>query len=53
VYTVAALRIPWGNRGSGTAHSLADAVAISLTGTSRCEATRVARCHSIRAYREH
>jgi hypothetical protein len=46
------LRIPWGNRGSGTARSSVGAAAVSLAGASRCEATRAARRRSIRAWRE-
>jgi predicted branched-subunit amino acid permease len=49
-YAVAALRIPRGNRGSGTARSSVGVVAVSLVGASRCEATRAARCRSIRAW---
>jgi hypothetical protein len=48
-YAVAALRIPWGNGGSGIVRSPAGAVAVSVAGASRCEAMRAARCHSIRA----
>jgi hypothetical protein len=51
-YAVAALRILWGNRGSGTARSSVGAAAISLAGASCCEATRAARRRSIRAWRE-
>jgi hypothetical protein len=51
-YAVAVLRIPWGNRGSGIACSPAGAVPVSLTGVSRCEATRAAQRHSICACRE-
>jgi hypothetical protein len=51
-YAVAVLCIPWGNRGSGIVCSLAGAVAVSLMGVSRCEATRAARRRSIRACRE-
>jgi hypothetical protein len=51
-YAVAALRIPWGNRGSGAAHSPVGAIAVSLMGVSRCEVTRAARRHSIHACRE-
>jgi hypothetical protein len=51
-YAVAALRIPWGNRDSGTARSSVGAVAFALEGASSCEATRVARRCSIRAWRE-
>jgi hypothetical protein len=52
VYVVAALRIPWGNRGSGTTRSPAGVVAVSVMGVSRCEATRAARRRSSQAYRE-
>jgi hypothetical protein len=48
-YAVAALHIPWGNRGSGIARSPVDAAAVTQVGASRCEATCVARRHSIRA----
>jgi hypothetical protein len=51
-YVVAALRIPWGNCGSNTARSPAGAVAVLLTGVSRCEATCAARRRSIHACRE-
>jgi hypothetical protein len=51
-YVDAALRIPWRNRGSGTMHSPAGAVTISLTGASRCQATRATRRRSICAWRE-
>jgi hypothetical protein len=36
-YIIAVLRMPWGNHGSGTVHSHAGAVAVSLAGASRCE----------------
>jgi hypothetical protein len=49
-YSVAALRIPWGNRGSGIARSPVGAAAVSLAGASRCEATRAARRRSIAPY---
>jgi hypothetical protein len=48
-YTVVALRIPWGNRGSGTARSSVGVAAVSLADASRCEATRAARRRSIHA----
>jgi hypothetical protein len=51
-YAIAALRMPMGNRGSGTAHSPAGAVAVSPAGTSRCEATCAAQRRSTRACRE-
>jgi hypothetical protein len=51
-YAIAVLRIPWGNRDSETARSPAGAVAVSLTGVSRCEATHAARRRSFHAYRE-
>jgi hypothetical protein len=41
-YAIAALRLPWGNRGSGTARSPAGTVAVSLAGTSHCEVTHAA-----------
>jgi hypothetical protein len=52
-YAIAVLRMPWGNCGSGTARSPASAVANSLVGVLRCEATHAARRHSIHACREH
>jgi hypothetical protein len=51
-YAIAALRMPWGNCGSGTARSPAGAVATPPVVASRCEATRTARRRSIRACRE-
>jgi hypothetical protein len=48
-YAVAALRILWGNHGLGTTRSPTGATAVSLAGASRCEATRAARRHPIRA----
>jgi hypothetical protein len=51
-YTVAALRIPWGNRGSGVTCPSMGAVAVSLEGASNCEVTRAARRRSIRTWRE-
>jgi hypothetical protein len=51
-YAIAALRMPWGNRGSGTARSPTGAV-VSPAGASHCEATRAAQRRSIRACREH
>jgi hypothetical protein len=53
VYAVAALRIPWGNRGSGTTRSPVGATVVALVGASHCDATCAARRHSIRAWREH
>jgi hypothetical protein len=50
-YAIAALRMPWGNHGSGTARSPTGAVAVSPAGASRCEATHTARRCSIRACR--
>jgi hypothetical protein len=41
-YAVAALRIPWGNRGSVIVCSPVGAAAVSLAGASHCEATRAA-----------
>jgi hypothetical protein len=41
-YVVVALRILWGNRSSGTAHSSVGAATVSLAGASRCEAMRAA-----------
>jgi hypothetical protein len=52
VYAVAALRIPWGNHGSGTTCSPTGAAVVALVGASRCEETRAARRRSIRAWRE-
>jgi hypothetical protein len=49
---VVALRIPWGNRGSGTTRSPAGAAVIALVGASRCEVTRAARRRSIRGVEE-
>jgi hypothetical protein len=51
-YAIAALRMPWGDRGSETARSPVGVVAFSLTDVSRCEATCAARRRSIRACRE-
>jgi hypothetical protein len=47
--SVVALRIPWGNRGSGTTRSPAGAAVVALVGASRCEATHAARRRSIRS----
>jgi hypothetical protein len=49
VYAVAALRIPWGNRGSGATRSSMGSVVVSLVGAPCCEATHAARRHSTRA----
>jgi hypothetical protein len=51
-YAFAALRMPSGNCGSGTARSPAGAVVVASVGASRCEATRAARRRYIRACRE-
>jgi hypothetical protein len=51
-YAVAALHMPWVNRGSGTACSPVSAVVVALMGVSRCEATRTTRRRSICAWRE-
>jgi hypothetical protein len=52
MYAIAVLRMPWGNRGSGTTRSPAGAVATSPAGASRCEATLAARRRYIRTSRK-
>jgi hypothetical protein len=42
-YAITALRMPWGNCGSGTTPSTAGAVATSPMVASRCVVTRAAR----------
>jgi hypothetical protein len=47
-----ALRIPWGNHGSGASCPPAGVAVAPLAGASRCATVHAARHRSIRAWRE-